>query len=87
MKEKFHDSCFNTEPPAVAPAELLMGRKSLSRLDLFNPDVGRRVEKKRGSKTGSNDVIAMPRRDFSSQETWCTSEITAPMARNRFQDG
>ena len=45
----------------VAPAELLMGRKPLSRLDLLTPDVGRRVEKKQQDQKQRHDRHAKDR--------------------------
>ena len=65
----------------IAPAELLMGRKLLSRLDLLNPDVGRRVKKKQQDQKERHDYHAKERslkpgdllftRNYSQGEKGC----------------
>ena len=69
----------------IAPAELLMGRKLLSRLDLLNPDVGRRVKKKQQDQKERHDYHAKERslkpgdllytRNYSQGENWIPGRI------------
>jgi hypothetical protein len=69
----------------VAPAELLMGRKPLSRLDLLTPDVGRRVEKKQQDQKQRHDSHAKERsfkvgdlvyaRNYAQGEKWIPGRI------------
>ena len=69
----------------VTPAELLMGRKLVSRLDLLTPDVGRRVERKQSEQKQRHDCHAKERlfnpgdlvyaRNYARGEKWVPGRI------------
>ena len=69
----------------ITPAELLMGRKPLSRLDLLNPDLKRRVESKQQDQKERHDSHAKGRslkpedlvyaRNYAQGEKWIPGKI------------
>ena len=69
----------------VAPAELLMGRKLVSRFDLLTPDVGQRVERKQEEQKQRHDCHAKERllkpgdqvyaRNYAQGEKWVPGRI------------
>ena len=69
----------------ITPAELLMGRKPLSRLDLLNPDLRTRVENKQQDQKERHDNLAKRRslkpgdlvyaRNYAQGEKWIPGKI------------
>ena len=69
-----------------SPAELLLNRRPRTRLDLIQPSVEARVEKKQYSQKRSHDKSAKPRsfkvqdkvyiRNFGDGESWIPGTIT-----------
>ena len=70
----------------LTPAEMLMGRKPRSRLDLLHPDIRNRVQNEQMRQKAIHDQHAVDRRlqpgdtvyarEFGKQEKWCPGVIT-----------
>ena len=71
------NSCSNTHTTTgVSPAELLMGRRLRSRLDLLYPDVSRRVEKQQDRQKQTHDNT-LPLRSFAEGDCVYAEDFTS----------
>jgi hypothetical protein len=69
----------------IAPAEMLMSRKPISRLDVLHPDVRQRVQNQQKKQKELHDQHAVDRqlrpgdlvylREFGKQQKWCPGVI------------
>ena len=60
----------------VSPAEMLMGRRPRSRLDLLHPDIGERVQKRQLEQKEGHDQRCRQRQFTAGQTVWVKNHTT-----------